>query len=293
MGAGGKAAIRICQVIFASRRRTAPVKPSRTPGSALWMRVAFAMPVLFGLLLAGVALIGRDGPALARPVVTRAAAPVAALKDPLALFAERSPGARPAGALLSTKKPRSATEPHERVLAGAREREPAPDIGPDILPDLDLSPVEAPDFLPADQVAANTPSPSASPFPPFTPTLFDTPTGAPSGNPGTPDNPGTPTTGPTTGPATPPTDTPAGGPPDTPPGNPVVPPLTNPIVDSLLPPDTPTDTPTGTPTDTPPGDTPGGTPPGGTPGGTPIPIPEAPSVMLLLAGLLALRRRRP
>src|SRR6202012_4956979 len=43
----------------------------------------------------------------------------AALADPLSLFAERSPGARGAGALHSTKG-----GPHERVLAEVRDREP-------------------------------------------------------------------------------------------------------------------------------------------------------------------------
>ena len=44
---------------------------------------------------------------------------VAMLKDPLTLFAERSPGGRAEGALLSTKPPK------ERVLSTIRDRDPA------------------------------------------------------------------------------------------------------------------------------------------------------------------------
>jgi hypothetical protein len=47
-----------------------------------------------------------------------------ALKDPLALFAERSPGSRGSGVLQLTK---SSAAPHERVLAQVREREPVVD----------------------------------------------------------------------------------------------------------------------------------------------------------------------
>ena len=50
------------------------------------------------------------------------AAIVAALKDPLNLMAQRSPGERGAGTLLLTKPNRG---PHERVLSGVRERPPA------------------------------------------------------------------------------------------------------------------------------------------------------------------------
>jgi len=46
---------------------------------------------------------------------------VAALKDPLSLIADRSPGARGSAALLLTKN-----GPHERVLSSVRDRDPVP-----------------------------------------------------------------------------------------------------------------------------------------------------------------------
>jgi hypothetical protein len=49
---------------------------------------------------------------------------MAALTDPLSLFADRSPGGR-GGALLSTKPERTAALiPEERVLSGVRDRDP-------------------------------------------------------------------------------------------------------------------------------------------------------------------------
>jgi len=47
---------------------------------------------------------------------------VAALKDPLSLIADRSPGARGSAALLLTKN-----GPHERVLSSVRDRDPVPE----------------------------------------------------------------------------------------------------------------------------------------------------------------------
>jgi PEP-CTERM motif len=52
---------------------------------------------------------------------------VSALKDPLALLDERSPGRRGPGVLHLTK---SGTGPHERVLADVRQREPGSDLAP-------------------------------------------------------------------------------------------------------------------------------------------------------------------
>ncbi|HEY4275476.1 MAG TPA: PEPxxWA-CTERM sorting domain-containing protein [Rhizomicrobium sp.] len=52
----------------------------------------------------------------------------AALKDPLSLFADRSPGERGSGALLSTKP----GKPEERVLSSERDR--APPLGADSVP---------------------------------------------------------------------------------------------------------------------------------------------------------------
>jgi hypothetical protein len=51
----------------------------------------------------------------------------AALADPFAVLDERSPGRRSPGALHLTK---SGARPHERVLAGVREREPSSDLAP-------------------------------------------------------------------------------------------------------------------------------------------------------------------
>lgn len=63
-----------------------------------------------------VAAVQQGDPATGKVSVTTL---VAVLKDPLSLFAERSPGGRAEGALLPTKPPR------ERVLSTVRERDPA------------------------------------------------------------------------------------------------------------------------------------------------------------------------
>lgn len=81
-------------------------------------------PLLAGLFFAAVA--GSGDPATGK--ATKAAAILAALKDPLSLFAERSPGGRGAGALLSTKPDKLAAladpGPEERVLSQVRDRDP-------------------------------------------------------------------------------------------------------------------------------------------------------------------------
>jgi hypothetical protein len=177
---------------------------------------------------------------------------VAALKDPFALFDERSPGSRSPGALYLTK---SSTGPHERVLSQVREREPAPDLTPgadnpvfaDSVPAVASPPVAVSGDLPNGQD-------SVSHFPSFinTPPGFP---GIPAASGGSPGG----------------TDTAPGGPGgiDTPPGNPGG-----------------TDTPPGGPggTDTPPGNR------GGTPGDTPPPtiaIPEPATWALMILGLLS------
>jgi hypothetical protein len=63
-----------------------------------------------------VAAVQRGDPATGKASITTL---VAVLKDPLTLFAERSPGGRAEGALLPTKLPR------ERVLSTVRDRDPA------------------------------------------------------------------------------------------------------------------------------------------------------------------------
>lgn len=63
-----------------------------------------------------VAAVQQGDPASGKASITTL---VAVLKDPLSLFAERSPGGRAEGALLPTKPPK------ERVLSTVRERDPA------------------------------------------------------------------------------------------------------------------------------------------------------------------------
>ena len=149
---------------------------------------------------------GRISPALKGIIV-------AALKDPFALFAERSPGNRGPGALHLTK---SSAGPHERVLSQVREREPAPDLtaGADNSVSADSAPAVA---SPPAAVAGNlsngqdsVPSfPSFINAPPGFPGIPATSGGSPGGSDSSPGNPGG-------------TDIPPGGPGgiDTPPGNP-------------------------------------------------------------------------
>jgi hypothetical protein len=120
---------------------------------------------------------------------------VAVLKNPLSLFADRSPGGRGSGPLHLTK-----AGPHERVLASIRERNPAAAN----TPVLESSPNTA--AGPGTIMPVTDVSPEAFSRPlnlgpvPFTPIYYDTPIGYP-GTPGSPDSP--------------PGDTPPGG--DTPP----------------------------------------------------------------------------
>lgn len=103
---------------------------------------------------------------------------VAALKNPLSLFADRSPGERGSGPLQLTK-----SGPHERVLASVRQREPAD------APVLGAAPNSAagPETMPT--AADSSPEAFSQPLDigraPFTPVFYDTPIGYP-GTPGTP-----------------------------------------------------------------------------------------------------------
>ena len=72
-----------------------------------------------------VAVAERGHPAISK---VSGAAIVAALKDPLSLFADRSPGGRGSGALLSAKG--HAGGPEERVLASERDRDPPLGVSP-------------------------------------------------------------------------------------------------------------------------------------------------------------------
>lgn len=83
-----------------------------------WKRTLLLVPLLVGLFYA--VGVERGHPANGKP--GRGGGLLAMLADPSTLFAERSPGERGAGPLLSTKPDFG---PHERVLASERERDPA------------------------------------------------------------------------------------------------------------------------------------------------------------------------
>ena len=92
-----------------------------------WRRRAVPAAIL-GLLCL-VTTLGHVSPASRSVAITVIGA---ALKSPLALFAERSPGERGSGQLLLTKPERkaNASHPEERVLAQVRDRDPPPDTAP-------------------------------------------------------------------------------------------------------------------------------------------------------------------
>jgi len=242
--------------------------PPFRPSGRTRQRVLLLAPALLSLFFMAAAEYGRETTADAGTggVVTAIKDKiVAALKDPLALLAERSPGGRIPGPLHLTKPN---TGPHERVLAQVRERDPAPDLTP-----------SGDDSVFAGDAPATTSFPGdlsqGSGLPPGIPASFNTPLGFPgigaaAANPGgggtLPGDPGNPST------PGGPTNTQPGGPgiPDPPPGDP------------------------GNPIGTPPGDpgTPGAPPgnPGGPIGGTPPPateIPEPATWALMILGLLA------
>jgi PEP-CTERM motif len=129
--------------------------------SVRWKRTLLLAPVLVGLFF--VAVAEHSGLAINK---MSAAGIIAALKDPLTLFAERSPGGRGSGALLPTK---SKPGPHERVLSAVREREPPLGIPSGVdNPVFTVTPgglatsnaLPGDDPLPGDQVAG---SPSSAP----------------------------------------------------------------------------------------------------------------------------------
>jgi len=202
---------RLLRIKFFSRRKHARSRFYYVPdkSSAKWKRAFVLAPVLVGLFF--VTMMDPGGRAISKALKTKI---VNALKDPLALFGDRSPGGRRPGALLSTK---ANLAPHERVLSTIREREPSLDIPPG---------VDTPIF-PAAPEALQSPSADELPGPPASGPPFSN---SPFFYPGPP---------PPTGLSAPPPGTPPGTPPDTPPG---------------IPPGIPPDTPPGTPpTTTPPG----------------------------------------
>jgi hypothetical protein len=86
----------------------------------MWKRTLLLASVLAGVVLVGV--VEYCDPAFSRVAMAEI---VAALQDPLALFAERSPGRRDARALHPLK---SIKGPHERVLSTVRERPVPPAV---------------------------------------------------------------------------------------------------------------------------------------------------------------------
>jgi hypothetical protein len=115
------------------------------------------VPPLVGLFYVAVA---EPGGGIAKTVH----AIVAALEDPLALFSQRSPGQRVAGRLLSTK---GKTGPHERVLSTVRDREPAPSVPDNPIPNTVAAiPIIPPqyDVLPTEQMAGPLPFVPSGPF---------------------------------------------------------------------------------------------------------------------------------
>ena len=99
-----------------------------------WKRALLLAPVLAGLF--AVAVVEAGHPANGKAGGTKGGL-FAALADPLSLFAERSPGGRGAGPLLSTKP---GLAPEERVLSEVRERDPGPGIAPGIDPVFGVAP---------------------------------------------------------------------------------------------------------------------------------------------------------
>lgn len=226
----------------------------------------------------------------------------AALMDPIALLAQRSPGGR-SGPLVTIKGKK--VGPHERVLSTVRDR-PAPDSAN--TPDTETLPAPVRLDIPPGAIAPpiSTGAPlAARPTPirgSIIPTAFaGAPSLTPPIRPSVPPDTGTGTgtgNGTDTGNGTGPTDTntpspaspgdaipPNTAPPETiPPGQPNTPPLSPPS------PETPPGG-SGTPGDgTPGGGTPGGgTPGGGTPGGGgAIPVPEPSAWSMMIVGLFFL-----
>ncbi len=145
------------------------------PRRASWKRAFLLAPVLLGLFL--VTLVDPGHLAYARVEGAFAQA----LRDPLSLFSDRSPGERTGGVLRSTKGPR------ERVLPVVRERDPAGDAAavPPVadpvlagLPDGGVVPMGPgiemfpPTFYyPADGDGPNPPGPPDPPDPPDPPVV--------------------------------------------------------------------------------------------------------------------------
>jgi hypothetical protein len=171
---------------------------------------------------------------------------------------------------------KSGAGPHERVLAGVRQRGPGSDVAPDAVPVamVDIAPgaVAPPAAPPGDSSGTGgngylMPDIIGAPFGfPGSPGGFPVGPAVSGISPGTAGGPDSPNSPPGN------TDTPSGGSPNSPPGN--------------------TDTPPGGGPNSPPGNT--DTPPGGGPPTT-IPVPEPATWPLMALGLIVLlvmRRNR-
>jgi len=251
-----------------------------------WRRALWLLAGLAALILVAAAAFQSSPESHARLGLL-----IAALKDPMALLSERSPGFRigplipikgkggPRERVLSSVRDRPRAGPHERVLASARDRPPvaAAEDTPPVVLDMPVvvdiptgafftpaAPTQA--FLPPDQLVGSL-------FTPVTPFNYTVPGFTPGETPpplvatATPDVPSTP--GSPSGPSVPPTII-ASNPPVTPPG---ITPGTNP-------------------------ETPQGSTPVVPPGGGPIILPEPSTWSMMILGLLAIgfvlrRNRKP
>jgi hypothetical protein len=223
------------------------------------------LAVLSGLAFG--AIVERSNPALSKIAAAKIAE---AFRAPLSLFADRSPGERSSGALLSTKPDRRAgAAPHERVLAAVRDREAPLDV-PAAADSSADSPAVGPEDLAAGNAAPGATSPdrafNTSPFTAFPIGFSGFPAGLPFGTP--------PATSPI-GSGAAPADQAAGLPPATLPLSPAAPdaPETTPELPST--PSTP-GAPSGPPT----------SPPPSGPGTITVPEPATWTIMLL--GLLVI-----
>ncbi len=132
--------------------------------------------VLIPAGLAFMAAVEQGNPAIGKAIEREI---IAALKDPLNLLDERSPGGRGARVLLSIKGP------HERVLSTVRERQPPLGIPPAVdnpivaaVPEAVASiPIAPPEF---DTTPQNQATGVLSPFFPDVPPVFPIPTGTPT-----------------------------------------------------------------------------------------------------------------
>jgi hypothetical protein len=98
------------------KAKPSPASPEEKARRERWKRTLVLVPLLIGV----VSMAENSPIAVGKASTGSGGGLVAALKDPLSLFADRSPGERGSGALLSTKPPK----PEERVLSSERERDP-------------------------------------------------------------------------------------------------------------------------------------------------------------------------